>query len=71
MKTGNKLVEDNHYKIEEVKERMEAVTEAWTQLNEASAEKGKKLKEANDLQVDNSDPHAYRPLILYVYLCAA
>ena len=32
---------------------MEAVTEAWTQLNEASAEKGKKLKEANDLQVGN------------------
>jgi spectrin beta len=48
--TGSKLVQDNHYKTPEVKERMQAVTEAWEQLNDASAEKGKKLKEANDLQ---------------------
>ena len=51
MQTGNDLVENNHYRSSDIQRQMEEVTEAWEQLTEATTEKGRKLKDANELQV--------------------
>ena len=51
MQTGNDLVESDHYRSSDIQRQMEEVTEAWEQLTEATTEKGRKLKDANELQV--------------------
>ena len=60
MQTGNGLVESGHYRSADIQGQMEEVTEAWEQLTEATTEKGKKLKDANELQV----------CVACVYVCA-
>ena len=60
VQTGNGLVESGHYRSADIQGQMEEVTEAWEQLTEATTEKGKKLKDANELQV----------CVAHVYVCA-
>ena len=45
------MVKAGHFKSDDMNDRMKEVTDAWQQLSEASAEKGRKLNDANDLQV--------------------
>ena len=54
MQTGNGLVESGHYRSADIQRQMEEVTVAWEQLSEATTEKGRKLKDANELQVHSA-----------------
>ena len=51
MQTGSELVQSGHYRSADIQRQMEEVSEAWEQLTEATTEKGRKLKDANELQV--------------------
>ena len=57
MQTGNGLVESGHYRSADIQRQMEEVTVAWEQLSEATTEKGRKLKDANELQVHSVCVH--------------
>ena len=57
MQTGNGLVESGHYRSADIQRQMEEVTVAWEQLSEATTEKGRKLKDANELQVRSACVH--------------
>ncbi|NIG58318.1 spectrin alpha chain, erythrocytic [Pontoporia blainvillei] len=54
-KTGQEMIESNHYASESVDVRLSEVAKLWTELLEATAQKGTQLYEANkQLQFENN-----------------
>ncbi|GAB1285753.1 Spectrin alpha chain, erythrocytic 1 [Apodemus speciosus] len=54
-KTGQEMIEDNHYASEAVAARLSEVANLWKELLEATAQKGTQLYEANQLlQFENN-----------------
>ncbi|XP_032508870.1 spectrin alpha chain, erythrocytic 1 isoform X1 [Phocoena sinus] len=54
-KTGQEMIESNHYASESVDARLSEVAKLWTELLEATAQKGTQLYEANkQLQFENN-----------------
>ncbi|XP_058165915.1 spectrin alpha chain, erythrocytic 1 [Dasypus novemcinctus] len=54
-KTGQKMIEDNHYASDNVASRVSEVANLWMELLEATAQKGTQLYEANQqLQFENN-----------------
>ncbi|XP_047410247.1 spectrin alpha chain, erythrocytic 1 isoform X3 [Sciurus carolinensis] len=54
-KTGQKMIEDDHYASDNVAARLNEVTSLWKELMEATAQKGTQLNEANQqLQFENN-----------------
>ena len=69
MQTGNGLVESGHYRSADIQRQMEEVTVAWEQLSEATTEKGRKLKDANELQVHSACVHVCVCACVHVHTC--
>ncbi|XP_064649219.1 spectrin alpha chain-like isoform X2 [Lineus longissimus] len=52
-KSGQELIDNDHYAQDPIKERLEEIQSLWEQLKSQKDKKGKKLKEASDQQQFN------------------
>lgn len=52
-KSGQELIDNNHYASDRIKERLDEIHSMWKDLKEQSERKGAKLKEANEQQQFN------------------
>ena len=52
-KSGQELIDNNHYASDRIKERLDEIHSMWKELKEQSERKGAKLKEASEQQQFN------------------